>query len=96
MIRADAPQWTAAKAAANKANGLNPLTWLSESVEVGRSHVYTPEVLEPIEAVSRGLTTKVATIELSDDYLTAAGDAARTRAAFAGHRLALILNHDLR
>ncbi len=96
VIRANAPQWTAAQAAAQKANGLNPLTWLSESVVVGRSHVYTPEVLESVEAVSRGLTTKLATIELSDDYLTAAGHAARTRAAFAGHRLALILSHDLR
>ncbi len=96
VIRTDGPQWTAAQAAARKASGLNPLTWLSESVVVGRSHVYTPEVLEPIEAVSRGLTAKLATIELSDDYLTAAGHAARTRAAFAGHRLALILSQDLR
>ena len=96
VIRGDASRWEAAETAAKMANGLNPLTWLSESAEAGRSHVYTPEVLQPVEAVSRGLTTKVATIELPDDYLTAAGDIARQRAAFAGHRLALILSHDLR
>jgi hypothetical protein len=95
VIRDDAPVWTEAEAAAGKGNGLDPLTWLSESAGFGRSHVYTPEVLEPVEAVSRGLTPKVATIELSDDYLTAAGGIARRRAAFAGYRLALILGRDL-
>ncbi|MBC7821644.1 MAG: S1/P1 nuclease [Planctomycetaceae bacterium] len=96
VIRTDATKWTAAEASAKKENGLNPLTWLAESSEVGRRHVYTPEVLEPVQAVSRGLTTTVATVDLSDDYLTTAGDIARKRAAFAGHRLALILSHDLR
>lgn len=96
VIREDAFRWTDAEVAAKRANGLNPLTWLSESSELGRSHVYTPEVLEPVQAIARGLTTTVAITELSDDYLTAAGDIARKRAAFAAHRLALILSEDLR
>ncbi len=96
VIREDSARWATAAAAAKNPNGLNPLTWLSESAEVGRSHVYTPEVLEPVQAVARGLTTIVATTDLSDNYLTSAGDAARNRAAFAGHRLALILSQDLR
>ena len=96
VIREDRVRWTNAAAAAKKENGLNPLTWLSESAEVGRSHVYTPEVLEPVQAVARGLTTTVAVTELSDGYLTSAGDVARKQAALAGHRLALILSQDLR
>ncbi len=96
VIRAESSRWTAAEAAAKKENGLNPLTWLSESAEVGRSHVYTPEVLEPVQAVARGLTTTVAVTELSEGYLTSAGDVARKQAALAGHRLALILSQDLR
>ena len=96
MIRADAATWTLAGATAKKENGLNPLTWLAESREIGRIHVYAPEVLEPVQAVSRGLTTKVATIDLSEEYLTTAGNLARKRAAFAGHRLAQILRDDMR
>ena len=96
VIRDDRVRWATAAAAAKKTNGLNPLTWLSESAEVGRSHVYTPEVLEPVHAVARGLTTTVAVTELSDGYLTSAGGVARKQAALAGHRLALILSQDLR
>lgn len=95
-IRGDAARWQDAGAAAKKEDGLNPLTWLAESSEAGRSHVYTPEVLAPVEAVSRGLTPKVTVTELSEDYLKNAGDVARKRAAFAGHRLAQILSQDLK
>ena len=96
VIRSNAATWSAAEAAANKQDGLNPLTWLSESREFGRSHVYTPDVLEPVQAVSRGLASKVATVELTEEYLKAAGELARKQAAFAGHRLVLILREDLR
>ena len=75
---------------------MKPLTWLSESAELGRSHVYTPEVLEPVQAVSRGLASKLATVELTDEYLKAAGELARKQAAFAAHRLARILSEDMR
>ena len=96
VIRSDATKWADAETAAKKEDGLNPLTWLSESAEFGRSHVYTSDVLEPVQAVSRGLATKVATVELSEEYLKAAGELARKRAAFAGYRLALILSNELR
>lgn len=95
-IRSDAVHWTHAKLAAGRREGLNPLTWLAESSEFGRSHVYTPEVLERVDTVARGLTRKVEMIDLPEDYLKAAGELARIRAAFAAHRLALIWSEDLR
>lgn len=96
VIRSDVDRWKQAENVARRPKGLEPLTWLSESAEYGRTHVYTPEVLDPVIAVSRGLTTKVDMIDLSEEYLKAAGELARTRAAFAGHRLALILSEDLK
>lgn len=96
VIRSDVSRWTDGGKAAKKENGLSPLTWLAESAEDGRNHVYTSEVLEPVQAVSRGLTPKVVMTELSEGYLKNAGDVARKRAAFAGQRLALILSQDLR
>jgi len=95
-IKADSVTWNVAKEAAAKADGLQPLTCLSESAEFGRTNVYTPEVLESVQAVARGLTPTVATVDLSEAYLKAAGEVARKRAAFAGHRLARILSEDLR
>ena len=96
VIRSDPALWTSAEQAAKKLDGLNPLTWLSESSAYGCSAVYTPEVLNSIDAVERGLTSKLEMIELSETYLTAAGEVARARAAFAAHRLAMILSHDLK
>lgn len=95
VIRSEGPRWSDAEAAAKHENGLNPLTWLSESSEEGRTNVYTDEVLAPVHAVSRGLAPKVGITDLSEGYLKNAGDVARKRAAFAGHRLALILRKDL-
>ena len=73
---------------------MNPLTWLAESAEFGRSHVYTPEVLAAVEAAVRG-GQKVETIDLSDEYLKSAGRVARIRAAFAAQRLGRILREGL-
>lgn len=95
-IRSDATQWTIAEQAAKRPDGLSPLVWLAESCEFARTNVYSPEVLGPVDAVARGLTSNVETIELSEEYLKTAGDVARIRAAFAAHRLALILSSDLK
>lgn len=94
-IRSDSAGWKAADAAATTARGLDPLMWLEESANAGRSYVYTTEILDPVEAVSRGLTNKVSTIDLSEVYLKNAGELARARAAFAGQRLSRILKQDL-
>ncbi|MBS0204226.1 MAG: S1/P1 nuclease [Planctomycetes bacterium] len=96
VIRSDTVHWQQAQAAAHEPEGMNPLTWLAESAECGRSHVYTPEILAAVDAVARGLTRKIEVIELSDEYLQAAGELSRVRAAFAAHRLALILKKDLK
>ena len=93
-IKSDGSSWTAAIEAAQKSDGMNPLTWLAESAEFGRSHVYTPEVLAAVEAAVRG-GQKVETIDLSDEYLKSAGRVARIRAAFAAQRLGRILREGL-
>ena len=54
-----------------------------------------PEVMAAVEAAARG-GQKVETVDLSEEYLKAAGALARVRAAFAAHRLAGILSDSLR
>ena len=76
-------------------SGLDPVTWLEESRELARTFVYTPEVLERVEAVDRGLTSKLESIDLSKEYLARAGGIAQRRAAFAAYRLAATLQQDL-
>ena len=95
-IRADAKHWKAAETAANEKEGLNPLTWLAESAALGRSHVYTPEVLKPVQTAMQNRTRDLEPIRLSEEYLKSAGELARVRAAYAAQRLARILNEDLR
>ncbi|HEY4261326.1 MAG TPA: S1/P1 nuclease, partial [Schlesneria sp.] len=53
-IIADRANWQEAQSAAKSSNGLDPLRWLSESAELGRSHVYTKEIMTPVEAVAKG------------------------------------------
>jgi hypothetical protein len=89
-IAADQQLWTDAKKAAQQERGLNPLTWLAESSEYGRSHVYAPEVLSAVEMAAR-TSQKLEMLDLSEAYLKAAGEVARIRVAFAAHRLAAIL-----
>jgi hypothetical protein len=69
---------------------LNPSTWLSESRAGALTHVYTPEILTPVRAVSRGLTRELAAIDVSDQYIRRAGRLSQFRAASAAHRLAAI------
>ncbi len=69
---------------------LNPLTWLRESRAAALTHVYTPSVLNPVRAVSRGLTSKLVAIDVSDQYVQRAERTSHFRAARAAHRLAAI------
>ncbi len=94
-IVADRAIWQQAQVAARSSDGLDPLHWLSESAELGRTHVYTKEIMTPIEAVSRGKVSAVEEIDLPESYLQAAGKIARKRAAFSACRLAAILAEDL-
>ena len=89
-IKSDLLTWDSAGEAAKSKDGLNPLTWLAESQQYGRSHVYTSAVLNAVQVAARG-GKKVETIDLTDEYLKAAGQVARTRAAFAVQRLTGIL-----
>ena len=93
-IVSESQLWSDAAKAAQKDGGLDPLTWLAESSEYGRSHVYTREVLSAVEAATRA-SQKLEMIELSEGYLQGAGEVARIRAAFAAHRLAAILRQGL-
>ncbi|HUP81284.1 MAG TPA: S1/P1 nuclease [Pirellula sp.] len=69
-------------------NGLDPLTWLSESRSSAISNVYTAEVMDSLNLVSRGVTAKPEAIELSEAYLKNAGRVAQVRAIEASRRLA--------
>ena len=82
--------WTDASEEASSPDTLDPLTWLAESSRFARSHVYAGEVMEAVEAAARG-SKKVETVDLSEEYLKAAGELAQRRAAFAARRLARII-----
>lgn len=75
---------------------LEPLKWLAESSEFARVNVYTPDVLNAVEAAKRSGADKVEVVDLPEDYLKAAGSVSQQRAALAAHRLAAILSEDLR
>jgi hypothetical protein len=77
-------------------NGMDPQHWLDESREIANLSVYTPDVLDPLERVRRGLVDRPETIELPEDYLRRAGQLARSRAAQASVRLAKALSDALR
>lgn len=80
-----------AKRAAKSKDGLDPHLWLAESSELARTFVYTPEILEPIDAVECKLLPELEPIDLSEEYLKTAGTLAQKRAAYASYRLARIL-----
>jgi hypothetical protein len=67
---------------------LDPLVWLGESRKAAIEHVYTSEVLDPMNIVSRGIAEKPETLELSEQYLKNAGRVAQVRAVEAAYRLA--------
>ena len=69
-------------------DGMNPLTWLSESRAAAIKDVYTAEVMDSLNLVSRGVTAKPEAIELSEAYLKNAGRVAQIRAIEASRRLA--------
>ncbi len=91
-IRGDRQTWAAAEAAGTT---LEPLQWLAESSGFGRTHVYSAEVLDAVDAARRAGAEKVETVDLPGAYLKAAGGLAQERAAFAAHRLAAVLREDL-
>jgi hypothetical protein len=70
--------------------GLDPLVWLGESRKAAIEHVYTPEVLDPMNIVARGIAEKPEVLELSEVYLKNAGRVAQVRAVEAAHRLAAL------
>jgi hypothetical protein len=70
--------------------GLDPLVWLGESRKAAIEHVYTPEVLDPMNIVARGIAEKPEVLDLSESYLKNAGRVAQVRAVEAAHRLAKV------
>ena len=68
--------------------GLDPLVWLGESRKAAIEHVYTPEVLDPMNIVARGIAEKPEMLELSESYLKNAGRVAQVRAVESAYRLA--------
>jgi hypothetical protein len=68
--------------------GLDPLVWLEESRRLAVEQVYTPEVLDPLNIVVRGLAEKPEVLTLSEDYLKNAGRVAQQRATQGAYRLA--------
>jgi len=83
------PELTArGEQALSLAGGLDPQVWLEESRKLAVEQVYTPEVLEPLNVVVRGLVEKPQEITLSEAYLKNAGEVAQVRATEAAYRLA--------
>jgi hypothetical protein len=68
--------------------GLDPLVSIRESRKAAIEHVYTSEVLDPMNIVARGIAEKPEVLDLSEGYLKNAGRVAQVRAAEAAHRLA--------
>jgi hypothetical protein len=62
-------------------------TWLAESREAAKAHVYSPEIIQAVSAASRTGAENLEIITLSEDYLPNAGRVAQVRAIEAGYRL---------
>jgi hypothetical protein len=86
-IRMDTANWKAAAEAAQAPDGLNPLTWLAESADFARSHVYTPDVLDALKAAAKS-GQPLEELDVNEEYLKSAGRLAQVRVASAAHRLA--------
>lgn len=63
-------------------------TWLAESREAAKAHVYTPEIIQAVSAASRTGAESPENITLANEYLSNAGRVAQVRAIEAGYRLA--------
>ena len=70
---------------------LDTAVWLSESRELAKSHLYSPEIVEAVSAASRGLTDAMPRVTLEKGYFKEAGKVAKLRAVQAAYRLAGIL-----
>jgi hypothetical protein len=81
----------AANLAVQKPHGLETQTWLAESRELAKEHVYSPPVIASLSVVARGLSEKNEPVDLPVEYLKNAGRIARFRAAEGSIRLAKIL-----
>lgn len=64
---------------------LEPLQWLAESSGFAKSHVYTSDVLDALDAAKRARSPVVEIVDLPETYLKDAGILAVQRAAFAHH-----------
>ena len=63
--------------------------WIDESHELAKSVVYSEAILNAVRNTPAG--ERLGPIELSDDYMRVAGDAARRRVIAAGIRLGVLL-----
>ncbi len=64
--------------------------WIAESRGWAKRYVYTNEVTGPIRAVSNGLAETLPVVDLTEEYLRQAGEAAQLRSAMADIRLAAV------
>ena len=87
-ITGDADLVAKGRFAISTSSGLDPQNWLAESRAAAIENVYSPEVLDSLSLVSRGMTDKPVPIELSEGYLKNAGRVAQQRAIEAAYRLA--------
>jgi hypothetical protein len=95
-ITQDAELVQLGQAAVANASEMDPQKWLEESRQLAVEHVYTPEVMESLQLVSRGVITEPQEIELSEAYLKNAGRVAQRRAVQAAYRLAEVLRQALK
>lgn len=95
-ITQDAELVQLAQAAVANESELDPQKWLQESRQLAVQHVYTPEVMESLQLVSRGVVTEPQEIELSEAYLKNAGRVAQRRAVQAAYRLAEVWRQALK
>lgn len=87
-ISADPALAARGKAAIDSVEDMNVQTWLTESREAAKAHVYTNEVIQAVSAASRTGAEIPEIITLPDEYLANAGRVAQVRAIEAGYRLA--------
>jgi hypothetical protein len=83
------------EAAIQKSKGLDVHTWLAESREAAKAHVYTPEIIQAVTAAARIQATTPEVVVLDEAFLKNAGRVAQVRAIEAGYRLAAIWQQGL-
>ncbi|MBI1348789.1 hypothetical protein GC163_21155 [bacterium] len=74
------------------ANNLDEETWIKESAELAKTAAYSNEVTTVLTGLENGtLTGTLPDIDLSNDYMSTAGEIAKQRVMAAGFRLAAVL-----